>query len=45
MASNPNKIPMKIGVIGDQGVGKSTFIANFIISSGDNNVINSKFSF
>ena len=36
-----NKIQIKIAIIGDTSVGKSTFINNFILSSGDKNVIQS----
>jgi GTPase SAR1 family protein len=40
--SDHQKIKIKIGLLGDQGVGKSTFINNFISSIGENNLVQSK---
>jgi GTPase SAR1 family protein len=42
---NEKKIKFKIGILGDTNTGKSTFINNFINSSGDTNVIQSKILF
>jgi GTPase SAR1 family protein len=39
---NHQKKKIKIGLLGDQGVGKSTFINNFIASTGETSLLQSK---
>lgn len=37
-----NKTKIKITILGDPNVGKSSFVNSYIASSGDNNVVQSK---
>lgn len=39
---NDKKIKFKVGILGDPNTGKSTFVNNFIASSGDTNITQSK---